>query len=46
MSGGEDAAPLISAVRKQPFTVLLLDEFEKAHENVWDSSCRCSTTGV
>jgi ATP-dependent Clp protease ATP-binding subunit ClpC len=35
-AGGEPAAPLISAVRKQPFTVLLLDEFEKAHENVWD----------
>ena len=35
-AGGEPAAPLISAVRKQPFTVLLLDEFEKAHANVWD----------
>ena len=35
-AGGEPAAPLISSVRKQPFTVLLLDEFEKAHENVWD----------
>ena len=35
-SRGENASPLISAVRKQPFTVLLLDEFEKAHENVWD----------
>ncbi len=35
-SGEEPAAPLISAVRKQPFTVLLLDEFEKAHEWVWD----------
>ena len=23
-------------MRKQPFTVLLLDEFEKAHQNVWD----------
>ena len=23
-------------VRKQPFSVLLLDEFEKAHANVWD----------
>ena len=33
---GESAAPLISSVRKQPFTVLLLDEFEKAHQNVWD----------
>ncbi len=35
-TGSEPAAPLISAVRKQPFTVLLLDEFEKAHEKVWD----------
>ncbi len=35
-SDGEPAAPLISSVRKQPFTVLLLDEFEKAHANVWD----------
>ena len=33
---GANASPLISAVRKQPFTVLLLDEFEKAHESVWD----------
>ena len=32
----EPASPLISAVRRQPFTVLLLDEFEKAHERVWD----------
>jgi ATP-dependent Clp protease ATP-binding subunit ClpC len=31
-----DAAPLIAAVRKQPFSVLLLDEFEKAHANIWD----------
>jgi ATP-dependent Clp protease ATP-binding subunit ClpC len=35
-SGDEPAAPLISAVRRQPFSVLLLDEFEKAHEWVWD----------
>jgi ATP-dependent Clp protease ATP-binding subunit ClpC len=27
---------LISRVRKQPFSVILLDEFEKAHVNVWD----------
>jgi ATP-dependent Clp protease ATP-binding subunit ClpC len=27
---------LISRVRKQPFSVVLLDEFEKAHANVWD----------
>lgn len=27
---------LIGRVRKQPFSVVLLDEFEKAHSNVWD----------
>lgn len=27
---------LIERVRKQPFSVLLLDEFEKAHPNTWD----------
>lgn len=27
---------LIQRVRKQPFAVILLDEFEKAHWNVWD----------
>ena len=27
---------LISRIRKQPFSVILLDEFEKAHPNCWD----------
>lgn len=27
---------LLDAVRRQPFCVVLLDEFEKAHPNVWD----------
>jgi ATP-dependent Clp protease ATP-binding subunit ClpC len=27
---------LIARVRKQPFSVVLLDEFEKAHANIWD----------
>ncbi len=27
---------LIGRVRKQPFSVVLLDEFEKAHTNIWD----------
>jgi ATP-dependent Clp protease ATP-binding subunit ClpC len=27
---------LITLVRKQPFSVVLLDEFEKAHASVWD----------
>ena len=39
--GQSSAAPievdsLINRVRKQPFSVILLDEFEKAHPNVWD----------
>jgi ATP-dependent Clp protease ATP-binding subunit ClpC len=32
----EEAESLIRRVRKQPFSVILLDEFEKAHQNVWD----------
>ena len=37
-SAGPDApsAGLVSALRQQPFSVVLLDEFEKAHANVWD----------
>ena len=31
-----DADSLIHRVRKQPFCVVLLDEFEKAHPQVWD----------
>ncbi len=32
----ETSDSLIDRVRKQPFSVVLLDEFEKAHPNVWD----------
>jgi ATP-dependent Clp protease ATP-binding subunit ClpC len=32
----DEASGLITSIRKQPFTVLLLDEFEKAHPNIWD----------
>lgn len=31
-----DTESLISRVRKQPFSVLLLDEFEKSHPMIWD----------
>ena len=31
-----DSAALVNLIRKQPFTVVLLDEFEKAHPLVWD----------
>jgi ATP-dependent Clp protease ATP-binding subunit ClpC len=34
--GGASSESLIGRVRKQPFSVVLLDEFEKAHGNVWD----------
>lgn len=34
--GGGPTESLINRVRKQPFSVVLLDEFEKAHGNVWD----------
>lgn len=38
LGGGDagDLESLISRVRKQPFSVVLLDEFEKAHAQVWD----------
>ena len=31
-----EANSLINRVRKQPFSVILLDEFEKSHPNIWD----------
>ena len=31
-----DAAPLISSVRAKPFSVVLFDEFEKAHRRIWN----------
>ena len=30
------SAALVHQIRKQPFSVVLLDEFEKAHANIWD----------
>ncbi|MCA1591523.1 MAG: AAA family ATPase [Acidobacteria bacterium] len=31
-----DSTALVNSIRKQPFSVVLLDEFEKAHPQVWD----------
>ncbi len=31
-----DSKALVNQIRKQPFSVILLDEFEKAHPNIWD----------
>ncbi len=36
LSASADADSLINRVRKQPFSVLLLDEFEKSHPMIWD----------
>lgn len=37
-AAGQDggARSLVARIREQPFSVVLLDEFEKAHPNVWD----------
>lgn len=34
--GFSGAGALVNEIRKQPFSVVLLDEFEKAHPNIWD----------
>lgn len=31
-----DGSALVNLIRKQPFSVVLLDEFEKSHPNIWD----------
>ncbi|HSJ94002.1 MAG TPA: AAA family ATPase, partial [Gaiellaceae bacterium] len=31
-----EGADLVRAVRREPFSVVLLDEFEKAHPDIWD----------
>jgi ATP-dependent Clp protease ATP-binding subunit ClpC len=31
-----ESAALVNSIRKNPFSVVLLDEFEKAHPNIWD----------
>ncbi len=35
-AGAGDRTALVHQIRKQPFSVILLDEFEKAHARVWD----------
>ncbi len=32
----DENSALVNTVRKKPFSVILLDEFEKAHPNIWD----------
>ncbi len=35
---------LTEAVRRRPYSVILFDEMEKAHPDVFNVCCRCSTT--
>jgi ATP-dependent Clp protease ATP-binding subunit ClpC len=35
-SRGSSAGSLVDLIRKQPFSVVLLDEFEKANSRIWD----------
>mgnify|MGYP001799390235 CR=1 FL=1 len=34
--GNMDVNSLVSQVRQHPFSVILLDEFEKSHQRIWD----------
>jgi ATP-dependent Clp protease ATP-binding subunit ClpB len=42
--GYDEGGQLTEAVRRRPYSVLLLDEIEKAHPTSSTSCCRCSTT--
>ena len=45
--GHDEGGQLTEAVRRRPYSVVLFDEIEKAHPDVWStSSSRCSTTGA
>ncbi len=35
-TGYDEGGPLINALNRDPYSVVLLDEVEKAHPNVWD----------
>jgi ATP-dependent Clp protease ATP-binding subunit ClpC len=41
--GYEDSGTLTKAVRRKPYSVILLDEIEKAHPDVFNILLRCST---
>ena len=43
--GYEEGGQLTEAVRRRPYAVVLLDEIEKAHPDVFNILLQCSTTG-
>lgn len=44
--GAEDGASLTAKIRKQPFSVVLLDEIEKAHETVLNTLLQLLDEGI
>ena len=44
--GYEEGGQLTEAVRRKPFSVVLFDEIEKAHPDVFNACCRSWRTGV
>jgi len=38
--GYEEGGQLTEAVRRRPYRVILFDEIEKAHPEVWNALCR------
>jgi ATP-dependent Clp protease ATP-binding subunit ClpB len=44
--GYEEGGYLTEAVRRKPYSVILLDEIEKAHRTCSTCCCRCSTTAA
>lgn len=42
--GYDEGGQLTEKVRRKPYSVLLLDEIEKAHPDYTTSCCKCSTT--
>ena len=44
--GYEDSGTLTKAIRRKPYSVILLDEIEKAHPGRVQTSCWCSTRDI
>ena len=44
--GYEEGGQLTEAVRRRPYSVVLLDEIEKAHPDVFNLLCKCSKTAA
>ena len=43
--GYEEGGQLTEQVRRHPYSIVLLDEIEKAHPDVFNILCKCLTMG-